>query len=150
MEISLPLNFTGYCKRNKNTVNLRLILITKKTFYEKSEILQVLRVSMPFKILGFPTLRHVILWSIKTIEIGLKFTLPICGINFRIQHLTCSFINHRVTIHHNIFLKSLACEFSHYIFHQPLIIHMLINNLLLSKFRHAIQVGVSEPKIISL
>ena len=57
----------------------------------------------------------------------------------------------RVTIHHDIFLKSLPCEFPHRIFHQLQIIHMQINGLLLSKFiqtRHA--AGVSELKIISL
>ena len=47
---------------------------------------------------------------------------------------TCSFINHRITIHHNIFLKSLLCRFSHCIFHQSLIIYFLINDLLLLKF----------------
>ena len=45
----------------------------------------------------------------------------------RIQHLTCSLVNH-------IFLKSLPCEFSHRIFHKLLIIHLLVNYLLLSKF----------------
>ena len=35
-EISLPMNFTRYCRRQKN--------------YEKSQTLQVSRVSMPFKI----------------------------------------------------------------------------------------------------
>ena len=44
------------------------------------------------------------------------------------------FIDHSVTIHHNISLKSLPCEFPHRIFHQLLIIHFLINDLLLSKF----------------
>ena len=79
-----------------------------------------------------------------------------------IQHLTCRFIDHRVTIYHNIFLsiivspsitiffyrsvspsitiffcKSLPCEFSHCIFHQLLIMYFLINDLLLSKFIQA-------------
>ena len=70
----------------------------------------------------------------KDYKIGLKFIFPVCGINLRIHYITCSLINHRVAIHHNIFLKSIPCEFSHYIFQQPLIIHFLVNNLLLSKF----------------
>ena len=67
-------------------------------------------------------------------KIDLKFVFPKREINFWIQHLTSSLINHLVTMDHNIFLKSLTCEFSHCIFHQTLIIHFLINNLLLSKF----------------
>ena len=75
--------------------------------------------------------RHVILWSIKTIKINLKFVFPVCGISFKIQHLTCPLMNHRITIHHDIFLKSLPLSFPHLIFHQPLIIYFLINDLLL-------------------
>ena len=41
-----------------------------------------------WKIWSSSNLWHVILWSIKTIKIGLKFVFPICRINFRIQHLT--------------------------------------------------------------
>ena len=89
---------------------------------------------MPFKTWSSSALRHVILWSTKTIKIGLKFVFPVCRINLRIQHLTCSFINHRVTIHHNISVKSLPCEFPHRIFHQLLIICFLVNYLLLSEF----------------
>ena len=85
----------------------------------------------------------------KDYKIDLKFVFPICEINLLIQHLTCSFINHRVTIHHGILLKSLPCELLHRIFHQLLIIYFLINGLLLSS-RHCIQAGVSEIKIISL
>ena len=106
----------------------------KEDFFEKSQTLQVPRVAVPFEILISSTLRHVILWSIKTIKIGLKFIFPVCGINFRIQHLTCPLIDHRITIHHDNFLKSLPCKFSHRVFHQLLIRHMLINRLLLSKF----------------
>ena len=81
----------------------------------------------------------------------LKLVFPTCGINFRIQHLTCPLLNHRTTIHHNISLKSLPREFPHRILHQILIIHFLVNDLLLSKFiQDAIQAGVSEPKITSL
>ena len=69
----------------------------------------------------------------KDYKIGLKFAFPVCRINLRIQHLTCPFINHHVTIHHNIFLKSLPCKFPLCIFHQPLIIYFLINDLLLLK-----------------
>ena len=85
----------------------------------------------------------------KDYKIDLKFVFPICEINLLIQHLTCSFINHRVTIHHGILLKSLPCELLHRIFRQLLIIYFLINGLLLSS-RHCIQAGVSEIKIISL
>ena len=61
------------------------------------------------------------------------------------------FIDHSVTIHHNISLKSLPCESPHRIFHQLLIIHFLINDLLLSKFIQTSHTdGVSVPKIISL
>ena len=70
----------------------------------------------------------------KDYKIGLKFVFPICRINLRIQHITCSFINHRITIHHEIFLKSFLCEFYRCIFLQSLIIYFLINGLLLSKF----------------
>ena len=70
----------------------------------------------------------------KDYKICLKFVFPICRINLRIQHITCSFINHRITIHHEIFLKSFLCEFYRCIFLQSLIIYFLINGLLLSKF----------------
>ena len=72
----------------------------------------------------------------KDYKISLKFVLPVCRINFRIQHLACSLINHHITlfIYNNIFLKSFLCEFPNCIIHQLLIIHMLINDLLLSKF----------------
>ena len=63
----------------------------------------------------------------------LKFVFPIRGIKSRIQHLTCSPIYHRATIHHDVFLKSLPSEFLHHIFHQPLIIFFLVNDLPLSK-----------------
>ena len=46
-----------------------------------------------------------------------------------------------VTIHQNIFLKSLPCEFPHRIFHQSLIICFLINDLLLSKFIQTCHTG---------
>ena len=59
---------------------------------------------------------------------------PVCRINLRIQHLTCPLIDHLVTIHHYISLKSLPCKFPHRISHQLLIIYMRINGLLLSKF----------------
>ena len=49
----------------------------------------------------------------KDYKSDLKFIFPICGIDFRIQQLTCSFINHCITIHHNIFMKSIPCEFSY-------------------------------------
>ena len=65
-------------------------------------------------------------------KINLKFVFPIHGINFRIQQVACSLINHRITIHYDIFLKSLPCEFPYCIIYRPLIIHMLINDLLLS------------------
>ena len=64
----------------------------------------------------------------------LKFIFLICRISLRIQHLACSLLNHHVTIHHDISLKSLPCEFSHCILHQPLIIDFLVNELLLLKF----------------
>ena len=66
----------------------------------------------------------------KGYKMALKFIFPICRINLRIQHLSYPIINHRITIHH----KSFSCEFSYRIIHQPLIMHMLINDLLLSKF----------------
>ena len=91
------------------------------------------------------------LWSIKTIETDLKFIFPVSGISFRMQHLTCPLIDHRVTIHHNVSLKSFPCEFPHCIFHQLLIIYSLINDLVFSKFIQTRDTGrVSEPKIIYL
>ena len=87
----------------------------------------------------------------KDYNIGLTFVFPKCKINLKIQHFSRSLINYRVTIHHDIFLKFLPCEFPHRIFHQLLIIYFLINDVLLLKFlqaRHAR--GVSEPKIIFL
>ena len=81
----------------------------------------------------------------------LKFVFPIRGIKFRIQHLTCSPIYHRATIHHDVFLKSLPSEFLHHIFHQPLIIFFWSMTCRFRSWsRHATQPGVSEPKIISL
>ena len=53
----------------------------------------------------------------KDYKICLKFVFPICRISFRAQHLTCSLLNHRVAIRHDIFLKSLPCEFSYRIIH---------------------------------
>ena len=49
----------------------------KKIFYEKSQTLQVSRVSVPSKIWSSSTLQHVILWSKKTIKTILKFVFPI-------------------------------------------------------------------------
>ena len=77
----------------------------------------------------------------KDYKIDLKFVFPICRINLRTQHLACPLINHYITIHHNIFLKSLPWEFRYRIMHQPLIEHMLINDLLLSNFIQTRQAG---------
>ena len=106
---------------------------------------------MPFKIWSFSSIRHVILWSIKTIKIGLKLILAVCRINFRIKDLTCSFINHRVTIHHNIFsspshasfLNVSSISFWSYTFWSMTCCSR-------SSCRYAIQTGVYQPKIISL
>ena len=122
----------------------------KKISYEKLQVLQVSRVSMLFKIWSSSALRHVILWSIKTIKIVLKFIFPVCRINFRVQHLTCPFIDHRVTIHHDIFwsfshasfLTVSSISFWSYIFWSMICCFQ-------SSSRHAIQMEVSEPKIIS-
>ena len=87
----------------------------------------------------------------KDYKIGLKFVFPICGINFTIQHLTCSLIDHCATIYHNIFLKSFPVKFPNCIFHQSLIIYFLINDLLLLKFIQTRDTGgVSKLKIIFL
>ena len=56
---------------------------------------------------------------------------------------TCSFINHRIAIHQNIFLESLPCKFPHCIFHQPLIIYFLINDIMLLKFIQTCHTGRS-------
>ena len=77
----------------------------------------------------------------KDYKIGLKFVFSICGINFRIQIIAYSLVSHPVTIHQNIFLKTLRCEFPYRIFHQLLIIYFLMNELLLSKFIQACQAG---------
>ena len=56
-----------------------------------------------------------------------------------------------VTIHHDIFLKSLPCEFPYHIFYQFLIINFLINDLLLSKFLQILHTdGSIWTKIMSL
>ena len=89
--------------------------------------------SVPIKICGSSTLRYVILWSTKIIKSTFKIFLPICEINFRVQHLSYSLIYHRVTIHHDIFLKPVLSEFPHRIIHQSLV-HFFIPNLLFSKF----------------
>ena len=70
----------------------------------------------------------------KSYKISLKFVVPMCGINFKTQHLTSLLINHCVTIHPDIFLKSLPCENPHRIIHQLLSIYFLINDLILSNF----------------
>ena len=70
-------------------------------------------------------------------KIVVKFVLPTCGINFKIQRLTCFPINYCITIHHNIFLKSLLSKFPHHIIHQRLIKHFFIDVLLLLKFIQA-------------
>ena len=81
-------------------------------------------------------LRHTV-YDFMVYKISLKFSFPVCRINFT-QHLACPLINHRaIIIPHDIFLKSFQCEFSYRIIHQPLIIHILINDLLLSKFIQA-------------
>ena len=67
-------------------------------------------------------------------KMDLKLVFPVNKINFRTKHFTCSLIKHRITNPHNIFLKFLSCKFLYRIIHQPSIIHMLINDLLLSKF----------------
>ena len=77
----------------------------------------------------------------KNYKISLKFFFRVCRINLRIQHLSCHFNNHPVTVYHNISLKSLPCNFPHRIFHQLLIIYFLINDLLPSKFLWARHTG---------
>ena len=109
-KISLLLNFTKHCKRWKNITSSRLILGTrprqrqkrlrknsgkkylnneekkaKNIFYEKLQTFQVPSVPMPLRTWISSTIRHVILWSIKIIKLGLKLIIPVCGINFRIQ-----------------------------------------------------------------
>ena len=88
------------------------------------------------------TLGHAILWSIKDYKNQpLKLVFPVCGINFRIQHLTCVFIRHRVTIYHDISLKPLPCKLPHHILHHLLIIYFFINDLLFSNFLYACHTG---------
>ena len=77
----------------------------------------------------------------KGYKVSLKFIFLIREIDFRTQHLTCFLISPCVTIHHNIFLKPLPCEFPHCIIHQLLMIYFLINDLLLSKFKQARHTG---------
>ena len=64
----------------------------------------------------------------------------------QLQDLTPRLSSYWSSYHHplqyfNISLKSLLCEFSHCIFHQPLIIHFLVNDLLLPKFIQARHTG---------
>ena len=66
--------------------------------------------------MNLPTIQHVILWSIKDYKINLVI-FPICRISLGIQHLACLLINHRVTIHRDIFLKFFPCEFPYPIIH---------------------------------
>ena len=114
-------------------------------------MLQVSRMSMPFEIWSSSTLRHVILWSIKAIKIGLKFVFPVCGINFRIQHLTVLLsiiVWPSITIvlwspYHVSFLTVSSISFWSYTFWS-------MTCYFLNSSRHAIQAGVSETKIISL
>ena len=70
----------------------------------------------------------------KCYKIGLNFVFPISRISSRIQGFTCSSIYHYVTIHHDIFLKQLPCEFPHRIIHKLLIMNFLIIDLLLPNF----------------
>ena len=113
-------------------------------------MLQVSRMSMPFEIWSSSTLRHVILWSIKAIKIGLKFLFPVCGINFRIQHLTVLLsiiVWPSITIvlwspYHVSFLTVSSISLWSYTFWSTC--------YFLNSSRHAIQAGVSETKIISL
>ena len=64
----------------------------------------------------------------------LKFVFPTRKINFRTQHLTCSHIYHRVTIHYYIFLKPIPAKFLYCIIHHLLIVHFFMDDLLIPKF----------------
>ena len=80
------------------------------------------------------TLWNVILWSIKTVKNRFKIYLSSMWNQLQDPTPHQFFIDNRVTIYHDIFLKSLLCEVPHRIFHQLLIMHMLINGLLLWNF----------------
>ena len=84
-------------------------------------------------------------------KISLKFIFSVCRIDFRIQHLTCCLINHRVTIHYDIFWSPSHASF------------LILSSVSLwsytcwsmacwfrSSSRHAMRAVVSELKIISL
>ena len=70
-------------------------------------------------------------------KISLKLVSPIRRVNFRVRHLTCPPIYHRVTIHHDIYLKPVPSQFPHRIIHQFLSVHFFIDNLLLWRFFQA-------------
>ena len=70
-------------------------------------------------------------------KVSLKLVSPILRINFWVRHLTCPPIYHRVTIHHDIYLKPVSSEFPHRIIHQFLSVHFFIDDLLLRRFFQA-------------
>ena len=104
--------------------------------------------SVPFKTLCSSALRYVTLWSTKTIKSVLKICFPIRGINFRTQHLTCSPIYHRVTIHHDIFFGDRTKRVS-LTYHPSAFDHKLFFDDFRSSSIHVIQKGISALKIIS-
>ena len=117
----------------------------------KSQILQVPRMPMPFKVWRPSSLWHVILWSIKTIKIGLtlsfQYVESTLGSNTS-PVLLSMIVSPPMTIYlrspsHANFLIVSSISFWSYIIWS-------ITYCFRSSSRHAIHVVVSEPKIISL
>ena len=123
----------------------------KKIFYEKSQTLQVSRVSVPSKIWSSSALQRVILWSKKTIKTILKFVFPIvestsgCNIS---PVLPSIIVSPSITIFfwspsHASFLTVSSINLWSYTFWSMICCFW-------SSSRHATQAGVSKLKIILL
>ena len=97
------------------------------------------------------TVCDFMVYKYKDYKINLKSALPKHGINFRSP--TPHLFSDQSSCHQpsQYLLKSLPSEFPHRIIHQLLIIHFLLTVFCFrSSSRHAIQTGVSGPKIIFL
>ena len=123
-----------------------------KIFYEKSQILQVPRVPVPFKIWSFSTLQHVILCSIKDYQN--RFKIYLSSMWNQLQDSTPHLSSYRSSYNHSsqyffevlpmrVFSPCLPSSVWSYTCWSMTCCFQSLS-------RHGIQTGVSELKIISL
>ena len=132
----------------RNQAKTQVNQITKEQWEEKSQILQVSRVSVPFEIWGSSILWHVILWSTKTI----KFCFA--SMWNQLQDPTPHLFSYLSSCHHPspYFFEASPKRFS--FTYRPLNFDRTLSDRWPAAFdvhlKTSYRQGVSGPKIISL